>query len=215
MGQKISPHGLRLGVTKKWDSLWYAEGSDYSDNLIDDIKIRKLIRKKVSDAGVGRAIIRRSENKIDVSIFVAKPGVAIGRGGSGIDELKEAIEKLTGLNTSVRINEVKRADLSARIVARSIADGIERRVPSKVMMSSFKEKVLQAGATGLKINISGRIGGAKQARTIKVSEGRVPLHTLRADIDYAEERARVPNLCTFGVKVWIYDERDDEDNEDN
>lgn len=215
MGQKISPHGLRLGVTKNWDSLWYAEGSDYSDNLIEDIKIRRFIKNKISAAGIGRVVIRRSENNIDISIFVAKPGVAIGRGGSGIDEINEEIKRMTGLDVNVRIKEVRKADLSARIVARSIADGIERRVPSKIMMSSFKEKVLQAGATGLKISISGRIGGAKQARTIKVAEGRVPLHTLRADIDYAEERARVPNLCTFGVKVWIYSEEKDDSEDSN
>jgi len=204
MSHKIQPHGLRLGVNKTWSSLWFANGASYAKQVHEDLKIRKYVEKVMSIAGLGDVIVKRSENSVDVDIYVARPGVAIGRGGSSIDDLKKQIEKITHSNVTVRINEVKKPDLSARIVAKAIADGISRRMPQKMMMSSYKEKVMQAGADGVKISIGGRIGGQKQARTIKVAEGRIPLHTLRANIDYAEERAEVPNLCTFGVKVWIY-----------
>lgn len=208
MGQKIQPHGFRLGVDRTWDSQWYAEGDDYKQNLKEDLQIRELIDQKMRHAGLAEVIIRRSEKKMDIEIFVARPGVAIGRGGSDIDKLKKEVEELTDATVNIRISEVGKPDLSSKVVAKAIAEGLERRVPSKILMNSYRQKVVEAGATGVKIIISGRIGGAIQARTIKTTYGQVPLHTLRAGIDYAEESAIVPNSCTFGIKVYIYKEDD-------
>ncbi len=203
MGQKIHPHGFRVGVNKTWSSQWFAEGEEYKQNLREDLQVRELIDEEMSSAGVSEITIKRAENKVDIELLVAKPGVAIGRGGSDIEKLNEAVEKIVDKNVNIRIKEVKKPDLSARIIARAIAEGLERRVPSKILMKSYRERIMSAGAKGMKIQVSGRIGGAIQARTVKVTEGQVPLHTLRAELDYAEEMAIVPNMCTFGVKVWI------------
>lgn len=206
MGQKISAHSLRLGVNIKHLSNWYFEGKEFSNALAEDLKIRDLVYEKMKTAGLASTIINRSENLIEIEIYVAKPGVAIGRGGKGIDDMKIEIEKLIKKPVGIKINEVKKPDLYAPVIAREIVEGLERRVPLKILMSSCKEKVMNAGAMGVKIVVGGRIGGAKQARSVKVSDGRVPLHTIRANIDYFEDIASVRNTGLFGVKVWIYKE---------
>lgn len=204
MGQKISAHAMRLKINNEWNSIWFDEGKNYVDRLEEDIKIQDFLKKQLQKAGLDRVCIRRSEKKLEIEVFVAKPGVVIGRGGDGIKQIQKLIETMTEDKVNVRISEVKNPDLSASIIASGIANGLQRRVPSKLLMRSYKEKAIEAGARGIKIIIAGRIGGAIQARSVKVTEGRLPLHTLRADIDYVSESAIVKNLCTFGIKVWVF-----------
>jgi small subunit ribosomal protein S3 len=206
MAQKMNANAMRLGVGKTWDSLWYADGEKYKNQLHQDIEIRKYLKEKLSMAGLDKIEITRSMNNLDVNVFVARPGVAIGRGGKGIDEIKKVLAKKYKTPIDIKINEVKKAELSARVIARTIADGIEKRMSPKKMMENEKDKAVQAGAKGVKIIISGRIGGSDIARSIKAQEGPVPLQTIRADIDYAEEVASTTNAGLFGVKVWIYKE---------
>ncbi len=209
MGQKISAHAFRLGVSKKHYSNWYFEGKDYSDALAEDLKIRDIVFDQTKIAGLASVVINRNESAVEVVIQVSKPGVAIGRGGKGIDELKEDIEKVIKKPVTIKINEVKKPDLYAPIVAREIADGLERRLPLKILMANSRDKVMNAGALGVKIQVSGRIGGAKQARTVKVAQGQVPLHTIKSNIDYVEDTAHVRNMGLFGIKVWINKKRED------
>lgn len=208
MGQKISAHGLRLGVNVEHLSNWYFEGKDYSKALAEDIKIRKIVFENMKAAGLASTQINRNENIVEIIISVSKPGVAIGRGGKGIDDLKKELEKLTKKPVTLKINEIKKPDLSAPVIAREIADGLERRLPIKRLMSNCKEKVMNAGALGVKIQVSGRIAGAKQARTVKTSDGQVPLHTIKANIDFIEDTAYVRNMGLFGIKVWINKEKE-------
>jgi small subunit ribosomal protein S3 len=204
MGRKVNPNAIRIGVNKTWDSTWYVDKDKYPEVLAEDLKIRKIIRKALHDSGIDEVKIYRTVKKIDIEVYVAKPGVAIGRGGEGIDQLQKKLAKMVKQDVEIKIKEVAKADLSARIIARNIADGIERRVPSKLLMISSKEKVMMSGAKGVKIWVSGRINNASQARTVKVGEGSIPAQTLKADIDYAEETAETIDAGLMGVKVWIY-----------
>lgn len=204
MGQKISAKAARLNLTKGWSSLWFAEGDQYSKQLHEDLKIRSYVKEKLKMAGLDRVEIIRSLNSIVVNAYVARPGVAIGRGGEGIDILKKELKKRVKGDIEVKINEVKKPELSAQVIARNIADAIEKRQSPKKIMAMEKEKAIQGGAKGIKIKIAGRIGGAEIARSITTHEGPVPLQTLKADIDYSEEIAATANAGLMGVKVWVY-----------
>jgi small subunit ribosomal protein S3 len=204
MGRKINPNAIRMGVNKIWDSVWYADKAQFPKIFAQDLKIEDKIRKTLKDAGVDQVQIMRSVNKIEVLVSVARPGVAIGRGGEGIDKLQKEMKNMTKMEIEVKIKEVKKADMSARIIARTIAEGIERRQPSKLLMMSAKEKAMMAGAKGLRIWVSGRINNASQARTIKTTAGTVPAQTLKADIDFAMDTAKTLDAGLMGVKVWIY-----------
>lgn len=204
MGNKINSNGLRIGVNRGWNSIWYGNSRVYKDMLHQDIIIRKLVTDKLNIAGLETVVIKRSENNVEVEVYVARPGVAIGRGGTGLDSLKDQLKKIAKKPVEIKISEVKKPDLSARIVARAIADGVEKRLPLKPLMENSKNKAMLAGARGVKIWVSGRIGGAKQARSVKVSEGQVPVQKIRALIDYAEERASTKDLGIYGIKVWIF-----------
>jgi small subunit ribosomal protein S3 len=204
MGRKVNPNAVRIGVNKTWDSTWYADKSDYPQLLAEDLKVREIIRKSLHDAGIDDIKVYRTVKKLDIDVYVARPGVAIGRGGEGIDRLQKKLSRMVQEDVEIKIKEVPKADLSARIIARNIADGIERRVPSKLLMISAKEKAMTSGAKGVKIWVSGRINNASQARTVKTEEGSIPAQTLKADIDYAEETARTLDAGLMGVKVWVY-----------
>lgn len=194
---------MRLGVSKTWNSLWFGRKDDYIENLHTDIKLRNIVTKKLNAAGLDKVSIRRGENTIEIDVFVARPGVAIGRGGSGMDVLKDELSKMVKRKVNININEVKKPEISARIIARTIADGIEKRLPMKPLIEASKVKAIEAGARGIRIWVSGRINGASQARTVKSSQGRVPLQTIKQDIDYAEERATTKEAGILGVKVWV------------
>lgn len=204
MGNKINPTAARLGINKTWNSVWYADKKNFASELDADLKLRKAVRKALVQAGLDRINIYKYSNRIDIEAYVARPGVAIGRGGTGIDDLQKALKKMTKMEVEVKIKEVKKADLSARVIARNIADGIERRQPSKLLIAAAKEKAMLAGATGIKIQVGGRINNASQARKQKDSAGPVPLQTLKANIDYAEETAATTDAGLYGVKVWVY-----------
>ncbi len=204
MGRKVHPKAIRMGINRTWDSMWYASKKDFPRLLQEDLMIKKKVSKVMNDAGLDSVQVKRGINKIEVVAFVARPGVAIGRGGEGIDALQKELRRLTQSAVELKVREVNKADLSARIVARTIADGIERRQPSKFLVLNAKEKIMQSGAKGLRIWVSGRINNASQARTVKVSEGSVPAQTLKADVDYASEVAQTADAGLMGVKVWIY-----------
>lgn len=204
MGRKVNPIAIRMGINKTWDSVWYASKKDYPKLLIQDLQINKKVKKAMKDAGIDSIKINRSINKVEIIAYVARPGVAIGRGGEGIDLLQKELKRLTKADVDLKVREVKKADLSAKIVARTIADGIERRQPSKFLVLAAKERVMQSGAKGLRIWVSGRINNASQARTVKLSVGSVPAQTLKADVDYANEIATTADAGLMGVKVWIY-----------
>jgi small subunit ribosomal protein S3 len=209
MGNKINPNSARLGINKTWSSVWYADKKDFAVELMNDIKLKKAVKKALNVAGLASVKIFKYSNHIDVEAFVARPGVAIGRGGTGIDDLQKALKKMMKMEVEIKIKEVKKPDISARVIARNIADGIERRQPSKLLIAAAKEKAMMAGATGIKIQVGGRINNASQARKQKDSAGPVPLQTLRANIDYAEETAATSDAGLYGVKVWVY--KPDED----
>ena len=203
MGQKVSPHGLRVGVIKDWDSKWYADKSKFADYLVEDNKVREFVKKKLYAAGVSKVILERAaENKLKVIVLTAKPGMVIGRSGTGIDDLKAELEKMTGKNIIIDIKEVRRAELDAQLTAESIAQALERRVSFRRAMKQAIGRTMKAGAKGIKVLTSGRLGGAEIARSEKYSEGNVPLHTLRADIDYGFAEADT-TYGKLGVKVWI------------
>ena len=204
MGRKVNPKAIRIGINRTWDSVWYTDKSKYPKLLQEDLMIREEVRKSMKDAGLDSVKINKFLNKTEVIAYVGRPGVAIERGGEGIDLLQKQLSKKLKTNVEIKVREVRKADLSARIVARSIADGIERRQPSKLLVASAKEKVMASGAKGLKIWISGRINNASQARTVKTNAGSVPAQTLRADVDYAFEVANTIDAGLMGVKVWIY-----------
>ncbi len=216
MGQKINANAMRLGINKDWKSSWFARSKDqYAKNLHQDMAIKDDVKLAFKQAGLETVFVRRSGDKVEVEVTVAKPGVAIGRGGEGIENVKKALTKKFKTAIDVKITEIKKADTSARIIARSIADGIERRQPPKLLMASCKEKAIGAGAKGIRIWVSGRIGGNSQARTIKISEGPVPLHTFRAEIDFAKETAQTLDSGLLGVKVWVYNSTKKEEKKDN
>lgn len=203
MGQKVSPHGLRVGVIKDWDSKWYADKDKFADFLVEDNNIRHFVKKKLYAAGVSKIVIERAaENKVRVIVMTAKPGMVIGRSGTGIEELKKELEKITGKNIAIDIREVRRAELDAQLTAESIAQALERRVSFRRAMKQAIGRTMKAGAKGIKVLTSGRLGGAEIARSEKYSEGNVPLHTLRADIDYGFAEADT-TYGKLGIKVWI------------
>ena len=203
MGQKVSPHGLRVGVIKDWDSKWYADKKNFADYLIEDNKVREYVKKKLYVAGVSKVLIERAaENKIRVIVLTAKPGMVIGRAGDGIDVLKKDLKKLTGKEVEISIEEVRRSELDAQLTAESVAQALERRVSFRRAMKQAIGRTMKAGAKGIKITCGGRLGGAEIARNEKYSEGNVPLHTLRADIDYGFAEADT-TYGKIGVKVWI------------
>lgn len=204
MGRKVNANAIRMGINKTWESVWYSSKADYPELLAQDLEIRKVVINRMKDSGIDSVLINRTMNKIEVELFVARPGVAIGRGGEGIDVLQKDLKKMTKKDVEVKIREVKKSDISARIIARSIADGIERRQPSKLLVASAKEKAMMAGAKGIRIWVAGRINNASQARTVKVNAGSVPAQTLRADIDYAQEVAQTMDAGLMGIKVWVY-----------
>ncbi len=203
MGQKVSPHGFRVGIIKDWDSKWFADKGSFADFLIEDNKVREFVKKKLYVAGVSRVLLeRQAENKLKVIVLTAKPGMVIGRSGNGIDELKADLEKLTKKTISIEIKEVRRSELDAQLTAESIAQALERRISFRRAMKQAMGRTMKAGAKGIKVLVSGRLGGAEIARSEKYSEGNVPLHTLRADIDYGFAEADT-TYGKLGVKVWI------------
>ena len=203
MGQKVNPHGLRVGVIKDWDSRWYASDADFSDYLVEDYNIRKYLKKKLASAGVSKIEIERASDRIRVIVFTAKPGVIIGKGGTEIDKTRAEIEKMTGKKVKMDITEIKRPDRDAQLVAENIAQQLENRVSYRRAMKSCMGRTMKAGALGIKAACSGRLGGADIARTEFYSEGTIPLQTLRADIDYGFSEADT-TYGKVGVKVWIY-----------
>ncbi|MCC2866084.1 MAG: 30S ribosomal protein S3 [Clostridiales Family XIII bacterium] len=203
MGQKVSPHGLRVGIIKDWDSKWYADKGNFADYLIEDNKVREFVKKKLYVAGVSKILLeRQADNKLKVIVLTAKPGMVIGRSGNGIDELKSDLEKMTGKAINIEIKEVRRSELDAQLTAESIAQALERRISFRRAMKQAIGRTMKAGAKGIKVLVSGRLGGAEIARNEKYSEGNVPLHTLRADIDYGFAEADT-TYGKIGVKVWI------------
>jgi small subunit ribosomal protein S3 len=202
MGQKVNPHGLRVGVIKDWDSRWYAE-KDFADFLVEDHEIREFLKKKLYSAGISKIEIERASDRVKVIIFTAKPGIIIGKGGQDIEKLKADLSKLTDKKLVVDIKEIKRPDREAQLVAENIAQQLENRVSFRRAMKSTMGRTLKAGALGIKTAVSGRLGGADIARTEFYSEGTIPLQTLRADIDYGFAEADT-TYGKLGVKVWIY-----------
>ena len=202
MGQKVNPKGLRVGVIKNWDSRWYAD-KQYSEFLLEDYKIRQFLKKKLYHTGISHLEIDRAANRVKISIFTAKPGIVIGRGGADVEVLRQELRKLTDKNVFVNIVEVARPEMDAQLVAENIADQLERRIAFRRAMKQAMGRTMRMGAEGIKIMCSGRLGGAEIARTEWVSEGKVPLHTLRADIDYATAEANT-TYGKIGIKVWIY-----------
>ena len=202
MGQKVNPHGLRVGVIKEWDSKWYAD-AEFSDFLVEDYNIRKFLKKKLYAAGVSKIEIERASDRVKVIIHTAKPGVVIGKGGNEIEVTKHELSKLTDKKVLVDIKEIKRPDRDAQLVAENIAGQLENRVSFRRAMKSTMSRTMKAGALGIKTSCSGRLGGADMARTEFFSEGTIPLQTLRADIDYGFAEADT-TYGKVGVKVWIY-----------
>ena len=203
MGQKVNPHGLRVGVIKDWNSRWFASKKDFSDNLIEDYKIREFLKKELYQAGISKIDIERAVNKVKVSIFTQKPGVVIGRGGEGVETLRLKLNKVTGKDVVVSVEEVKNPDVDAQLVAENIAAALERRIAFRRAMKSAIQRTMRAGAKGIKTQVSGRLGGADIARAERYSEGTIPLQTIRADIDYGFAEANT-TYGKIGCKVWIY-----------
>ena len=203
MGQKVNPHGLRIGIIKDWDTKWYAGNKDFANLLVEDYKIRKYIKKKLYIAGVARIEIERAANKIKLHIHTAKPGLVIGKGGTGIEQLRHEVEKLTGKKVLVNITEIKTPETNAQLVAENIAGQLERRISFRRAMKQAMSRAMKFGAKGIKTSVSGRLGGAEIARTEHYHEGTIPLQTLRADIDYGFAEADT-TYGKIGVKVWIY-----------
>lgn len=203
MGQKVSPHGLRVGIIKDWDSKWYANKDNFADYLVEDNQVRKLVKKKLYAAGVSKILIdRAANNQLKVTILVNKPGMVIGRSGDGIEIIKAELQKLTGKTIVIDVKEIRRMELDACLTAESIAQALERRVSFRRAMKQAIGRTMKANAKGIKVLVSGRLGGAEIARSEKYSEGNVPLHTLRADIDYGFAEADT-TYGKIGVKVWI------------
>lgn len=202
MGQKVNPIGLRVGIIRDWESKWYAE-KDYADLLHEDLKIREYIEKRLKDASVSKIEIERAANRVNVTIHTAKPGMVIGKGGSEVEALRKALNQLTNKRVHINIFEIKQADLDALLVAENIARQLENRISFRRAMKQAIQRTMRAGAKGIKTEVSGRLGGADIARSEHYSEGTVPLHTLRADIDYGTAEADT-TYGKLGIKVWIY-----------
>ncbi|MFG6117284.1 SSU ribosomal protein S3P [Thalassobacillus cyri] len=202
MGQKVNPVGLRVGVIRDWESKWYA-GKDYADLLHEDIKIREYVEQRLKDAAVSTIEIERAANRVNITIHTAKPGMVIGKGGSEVEALRKSLNNLTGKRVHINIVEVKKADLNATLVAENIARQLENRISFRRAQKQTIQRAMRAGAKGIRTQVSGRLGGADIARAEHYSEGTVPLHTLRADIDYGTAEADT-TYGKLGVKVWIY-----------
>lgn len=202
MGQKVHPKGLRVGIIRDWESNWYAD-KNYTELLHEDIKIRKYLKKRLYQAGISDVKIERAANRIKISINTAKPGIVIGRGGSEVEALRKELEKITGKRINVNIVEIKKPELEAQLVAESIALQLERRIAFRRAMKQAVSRTMRLGAEGIKVSCAGRLAGAEIARSEWYSEGKVPLHTLRADIDYGFAEANT-TYGKIGVKVWIY-----------
>jgi len=203
MGQKINPHGFRIGVIKDWDTKWYANKKTFSDYLVEDVMIRKFIKKKLYISGISRIEIDRAANKIKINVNTAKPGLVIGKGGQGIEELRKEVEALTGKSVLINITEIKVPEMDATLVAENIASQLEKRISFRRAMKQSMSRTMKTGAKGIKTSCAGRLGGAEIARTEHYHEGTIPLQTLRADIDYGFAEANT-TYGKIGVKVWIY-----------
>ncbi len=202
MGQKVNPHGLRVGIVKDWDSKWYA-GKEFAANIKEDFEIRKFLKQTLFVAGISRIEIERTNKKVKLNIFTARPGMVIGRGGAGIEDIRKALAKFTDKQIDVNITEIKQVDLDSVLVAENIAGQLERRIGFRRAMKQAVTRTMRLGAKGIKIMVSGRLGGAEIARSESYREGSIPLHTLRADIDYGTAEART-TYGIIGIKVWIY-----------
>jgi len=202
VGQKVSPVGLRVGIIRDWESKWYAD-KDFGTLLMEDVKIREFLKNKLKESAVSRIEIERAANRVNVTIHTAKPGMVIGKGGAEVENLRDAVAKMTGKKVHINIAEIKNADIDATLVAESIAQQLERRVSFRRAMKQAIQRTMRAGGKGIKTMVSGRLGGAEIARSEGYSEGTVPLHTLRADIDYGTAEAHT-TYGRIGVKVWIY-----------
>ena len=203
MGQKMNPHGLRVGVIKDWDSKWYASKKDFADNLVEDVAIRKYIKKNLFVAGVSRIEIERTAKSIKANVYTAKPGIVLGKNGESVNKLRADIAKLFKKDININVIEVKNIDSDAQLVAENIAGQLERRISYRKAMKQCMAKAMKTGAKGIKTAVSGRLGGAEIARSEFYKEGTVPLQTLRADIDYGFAEANT-TYGKIGVKVWIY-----------
>lgn len=202
MGQKVNPIGLRVGIIRDWDSKWYAD-KDYADLLHEDIKIRDYVETRLQDASVSKVEIERAANRVNISISTAKPGMVIGKGGSEVEALRKTLNELTGKRVHINIVEIKKPDIDAKLVADNIARQLENRVSFRRAQKQVIQRAMRMGAKGIRTQVSGRLGGADMARAESYSEGTVPLHTLRADIDYGTAEADT-TYGKLGVKVWIY-----------
>ncbi|MEQ9290508.1 MAG: 30S ribosomal protein S3 [Cyclobacteriaceae bacterium] len=202
MGQKVNPVGLRLGIVKGWDSNWYG-GKSFSDKLVEDQKIRKYIDARIPKGGIAKVVIERTIKRITLTIHTARPGVVIGKGGAEVDKIKEELKRLTGKDLQINIFEIKRPELDAVLVGESIAQQLKARISYRRAMKQAIASSMRVGAQGIKIKVAGRLGGAEMARTEQYKEGRIPLHTLRADIDYAVSEAHTI-YGKIGIKVWIF-----------
>jgi len=202
MGQKVNPHGLRVGIIKDWDSKWYADKKNFSINLVEDYKIREYIKESLFQAGIAKIEIERFASRVKVSVFTAKPGMIIGKGGTGVELLKNSIEKITGKTVIINVEEIKVPELNAQLVAENIASQIEKRISFRRAMKQSIQRSMKMGAKGIKTSVAGRLNGADMARTEGYSEGKIPLQTLRADISYGFAEANT-QFGKVGVKVWI------------
>ena len=203
MGQKVHPTGIRLGIVKRHTSVWYANGKDYSRYLLEDIEVRELVKKKLAAASVSRVEIERPAQTAKITVYTARPGIAIGKKGEDVEKLRAELAKKMGVPVNINIEEIRKPDLDAQLVADSVAQQLERRVMFRRAMKRVMQNAMRQGAEGIKVQVGGRLGGAEIARTERYHEGRVPLHTLRADIDYATSEART-TFGVIGVKVWIF-----------
>ncbi|MGH8125100.1 MAG: 30S ribosomal protein S3 [Rhodanobacteraceae bacterium] len=203
MGHKVNPIGIRLGISKDWNSKWFAGKRQYAEHLVSDLKVRELLKKKLAQAGVSRIQINRPQKNADITIFTARPGVVIGKKGEDIEKLRREVSKIMGVDAHINVSEVRKPELDAQLVAESIAQQLERRIMFRRAMKRAVQNAMRLGALGIKVNVAGRLNGAEIARSEWYREGRVPLHTLRADIDYGLAEART-TYGVIGVKVWIY-----------
>lgn len=202
MGQKVNPNGMRIGIIKTWDAKWYAD-KDYAANLHEDIRIRAFLKEELKQTGVSKIETERSKNRLKLTIHTAKPGMVIGRGGAGIEQLKNSLKAYTNKHVEINIVEIKHPDMDSVLVAENIASQLERRIAFRRAMKQAVSRTMRMGALGIKVTVSGRLGGAEIARTESYREGSIPLHTLRADIDYGTAEAHT-TYGRIGVKVWIF-----------
>lgn len=203
MGHKVNPIGIRLGISKDWNSKWFAGKRQYAENLVSDLKVRELLKKKLAQAGVSRIQIDRPQKNADITIFTARPGVVIGKKGEDIEKLRREVSAIMGVDAHINVSEIRKPELDAQLVAESIAQQLERRIMFRRAMKRAVQNAMRLGSLGIKVNVAGRLNGAEIARSEWYREGRVPLHTLRADIDYGLAEAKT-TYGIIGVKVWIY-----------